>query len=56
MEVYVSAVMSPSQFWVQVVGPGTLALDKLVKDMTAYYEEEENYKSHTLEEVRILFS
>ncbi|XP_011302342.1 tudor and KH domain-containing protein [Fopius arisanus] len=47
-EVYVSATFSPSQFWVQVVGPGTLALDDLVKAMTDYYNDEENRELHTL--------
>ncbi|XP_063972857.1 tudor and KH domain-containing protein homolog isoform X2 [Diachasmimorpha longicaudata] len=47
-EVYVSATESPSEFWVQVVGPGTLALDDLVKSMTEYYKEEESRELHTL--------
>lgn len=53
MEVYVSAMESPSQFWIQVVGPGTTALDKLVLEMTAYYNEEENRELHILKNVCI---
>ncbi|XP_015126881.1 tudor and KH domain-containing protein homolog [Diachasma alloeum] len=47
-EVYVSATDSPSEFWVQVVGPGTLALDDLVKAMTDYYNNDESRELHTL--------
>ncbi|XP_076164200.1 tudor and KH domain containing protein papi [Ptiloglossa arizonensis] len=53
MEVYVSAMESPSQFWIQVVGPGTTALDKLVLEMTAYYNEEENRELHILKNVTL---
>lgn len=53
MEVYVSAVESPSRFWVQLLGPGTIALDKLVIDMTLYYNEEGNREIHELKNVNI---
>lgn len=53
IEVYVSAVETPSQFWVQIVGPGITALDKLVADMNAYYSNEENYQLHKLKNVKI---
>ncbi|XP_076239155.1 tudor and KH domain containing protein papi [Calliopsis andreniformis] len=53
MEVYVSAMESPSQFWIQIVGSGTTALDKLVSEMTAYYNEEENHELHTLKDVTV---
>lgn len=53
IEVYVSAVETPSQFWVQIVGPGITALDKLVADMNAYYSNEENYQLHKLKNVNI---
>lgn len=53
MEVYVSAVENPGQFWVQVVGPGAVALDKLVTEMTEYYNDEENVELHALKSVRI---
>ncbi|CAK9798286.1 Tudor and KH domain-containing protein homolog [Anthophora plagiata] len=51
MEVYVSAMENPSQFWVQVVGSGTTALDKLVCEMTAYYNDEQNHELHTLRSI-----
>lgn len=56
MEVYVSAVENPSQFWVQVIGPGAVALDKLVEEMTAYYNNEDNKELHALKKVRIFSS
>lgn len=51
MEVYVSAIENPSQFWVQVAGAGTLSLDDLVAEMTAYYGDEENRELHKLKTV-----
>ncbi|XP_076618490.1 tudor and KH domain containing protein papi isoform X1 [Colletes latitarsis] len=53
MEIYVSAMESPSQFWVQVVGSGTTALDNLVLDMTVYYNENENRELHALRNVTL---
>ncbi|XP_017880177.1 tudor and KH domain-containing protein homolog isoform X2 [Ceratina calcarata] len=53
MEVYVCAMDTPSQFWVQVVGSGTTALDKLVSEMSAYYSDEENQQLHTLRNITI---
>ena len=53
IEVYVSAVETPSQFWVQIVGPGINALDKLVSDMNDYYSKRENYEMHKLKSVKI---
>lgn len=56
IEVYVSAVETPSQFWVQIVGPGITALDKLVSDMNTYYSNKENYEMHKLKSVNIWFN
>ncbi|XP_076663373.1 tudor and KH domain containing protein papi isoform X2 [Andrena cerasifolii] len=53
MEVYVSAMENPSQFWVQVIGPGITALDKLVSEMTAYYNEEESHELHALKNITL---
>ncbi|XP_031366312.1 tudor and KH domain-containing protein homolog [Apis dorsata] len=53
MEVYISAMETPSQFWVQVVGPGTTALDKLVSDMTVYYNDEKNHELHKLRNITL---
>ncbi|KZC10383.1 Tudor and KH domain-containing protein [Dufourea novaeangliae] len=51
MEVYVSAMETPSKFWVQIVGCGTTALDELVSEMTAYYNDEQNYEQHKLTDI-----
>ncbi|KAF5270669.1 hypothetical protein FQA39_LY01407 [Lamprigera yunnana] len=47
-EVYVSAMIDPSHFWLQMVGPKATQLDQLVEDMTEYYGKEENQNLHTL--------
>lgn len=48
MEVYVSAVASPTKFWVQLVGPQSKKLDDMVKEMTSYYSNKENRAKHQL--------
>ncbi|KAH8413005.1 hypothetical protein KR009_007383 [Drosophila setifemur] len=48
MEVYVSAVASPSKFWVQLVGPQSKKLDSMVQEMTNYYSSAENRAKHVL--------
>ncbi|OAD59809.1 Tudor and KH domain-containing protein [Eufriesea mexicana] len=53
VKVYVSAMESPSQFCVQVVGPDTTALDKLVYEMTAYYDDEQNHGLHILKNITL---
>ncbi|XP_069162013.1 tudor and KH domain-containing protein homolog isoform X2 [Procambarus clarkii] len=53
IEAYVSAVDSASHFWLQVVGPRSVQLDKLVTEMTEYYECEENRELHKLDKVNI---
>lgn len=50
-EVYVSAMMDPSHFWVQIVGPKATELDQLVDEMTEYYGKAENRESHQLENI-----
>jgi tudor domain-containing protein 2 len=42
VEVYVSAVESPSKFWVQVFGTKGIELDKLSDELSDFYELEEN--------------
>ncbi|XP_067122876.1 tudor and KH domain-containing protein homolog [Centruroides vittatus] len=42
LEVFVSAVESPSQFWVQLVGTKSIQLDRMVEDMTSFYGQLEN--------------
>ncbi|CAH2043312.1 unnamed protein product, partial [Iphiclides podalirius] len=51
IEVYVSAVSSPSRFWVQFVGPQVAQLDDLVAHMTEYYGNKENREAHALKQV-----
>ncbi|KFB40048.1 AGAP010171-PA-like protein [Anopheles sinensis] len=48
MEVYVSAIVSPSKFFVQLVGPQSAELDALVDNMTEYYNQSQNRALHTL--------
>lgn len=48
IEVYISSLESPSTFWVQPVGTQTTALDKLVTDMTNFYNQEANRNSHAV--------
>lgn len=52
-EVYVSAMIDPSRFWVQIVGQKATELDLLVEEMTEYYKKEENKELHTLQKVQI---
>uniref|UniRef100_A0A0K8VNK3 Tudor and KH domain-containing protein n=3 Tax=Bactrocera latifrons TaxID=174628 RepID=A0A0K8VNK3_BACLA len=50
MEVYVSAIASPSKFWVQIIGPQSKKLDDMVQSMTDYYSESENKARHQIVE------
>uniref|UniRef100_A0A6B2EDB9 Putative kinase anchor protein n=1 Tax=Phlebotomus kandelakii TaxID=1109342 RepID=A0A6B2EDB9_9DIPT len=50
MEVYVSAIASPSKFWVQMIGPQCAELDHLVNTMTEYYDQPENRELHRIRE------
>ncbi|XP_077176719.1 tudor and KH domain-containing protein isoform X2 [Paroedura picta] len=38
LEVFVSASENPNHFWVQIIGSRTFQLDKLIQEMTQYYE------------------
>ncbi|XP_056643131.1 tudor and KH domain-containing protein homolog [Diorhabda sublineata] len=51
-EIYVSAMVDPSRFWVQIVGPKATELDCLVEEMTEYYGKPENRALHVLGEVK----
>lgn len=51
LEVYVSALCHPDKFYVQMMGPSTVALDRLNENMTDYYSREENRQLHVLKEV-----
>lgn len=48
LEVYVSAVASPSRFWIQLHGKQSNELDKLTVSMTEYYEKLNNQKLHKI--------
>lgn len=48
MEVYVSAIASPSRFWLQLIGKQSIQLDKLVDTMSSYYDTEENRNFHKI--------
>ncbi len=48
VEVYVSSICNPGHFYVQKVGPTSIALDKLVQDMTAFYDQDENREAYKL--------
>lgn len=48
LEVYVSAVISPSRFFLQLVGPQSAELDILVDSMTEYYNQPENRQLHQI--------
>ncbi|GJQ86927.1 hypothetical protein Trydic_g11796 [Trypoxylus dichotomus] len=52
-DVYVSAMVDPSHFWLQIVGPKATELDQLVEDMTEYYNKPENREFHVLEKVEV---
>uniref|UniRef100_H3BDU8 Tudor and KH domain containing n=1 Tax=Latimeria chalumnae TaxID=7897 RepID=H3BDU8_LATCH len=38
LEVYVSASENPNHFWIQILGARSLQLDKLITEMSRYYE------------------
>ncbi|KAK9737733.1 KH domain [Popillia japonica] len=52
-DVYVSAMVDPSHFWLQIVGPKATELDQLVEDMTEYYSKPENREFHVLDKVNV---
>ncbi|KAK6630442.1 hypothetical protein RUM43_014787 [Polyplax serrata] len=52
IEVYVCAIETPDKFWLQMVGPSTVELDKLIEQMTDYYTKDENQERHKLREVK----
>ncbi|KRT79064.1 K Homology domain containing protein [Oryctes borbonicus] len=52
-DVYVSAMVDPSHFWLQIVGPKATELDQLVDDMTEYYNKPDNREFHVLDKVEV---
>ncbi|XP_047522005.1 tudor and KH domain-containing protein homolog isoform X1 [Pieris napi] len=53
IEVYVSAISSPSRFWVQFVGPQVAQLDDLVAHMSEFYSNKDNRSAHALKSVSV---
>ncbi|KAJ8680678.1 hypothetical protein QAD02_016465 [Eretmocerus hayati] len=53
IEVFVSAAENPSQFYIQVTGHPHTSLDGLVKEMTEYYDCEENREIHSLKNITV---
>ncbi|KYM94515.1 Tudor and KH domain-containing protein [Cyphomyrmex costatus] len=53
MEIYVSAMETPSLFWIQVVGTANTDLQDLVHNMTKYYDDNENRQLHTLKNITV---
>jgi len=51
MKVYVSAMETPSLFWIQIIDNGNNALNTLTSEMTEYYNIKENRELHTLKKV-----
>ncbi|CAH0388599.1 unnamed protein product [Bemisia tabaci] len=49
MQVYVSAVCNPSLFWVQMITRKSVDLDRLVDEMTEFYNVEENRASQAVD-------
>ena len=56
IEVFVSGVESPGQFWVQKVGPHSVELDKLTQNMTDFYAEDSNRKLMAVATVQVLYT
>lgn len=52
IEAYVSAVDTAAHFWLQVVGSRSIQLDKLVTDMTEYYDCADNRELEELDKVK----
>ncbi|KAB0793040.1 hypothetical protein PPYR_12660 [Photinus pyralis] len=52
-EVYISAMLDPSHFWMQIVGPKATELDQLVEEMTEYYAKDENRDLHVLNSLEV---
>lgn len=53
MEVYISAMQTPSLFWIQVIGSANVDLQHLVDEMTEYYNNEENRELHILKKITV---
>lgn len=45
-EVFVSAVVDPSKFYIQIIGTQLDELDLLTASLTEYYSNSENQKKH----------
>lgn len=53
IDVYVSAVDTPSKFWVQISGSKSIQLDKLATEMTEFYDDEKNKAKFQPNEINV---
>lgn len=53
IDVYVSAVDTPSKFWVQISGSKSIQLDKLATEMTEFYDDERNKAKFQPNEINV---
>ena len=53
IDVLVSGVETPSEFWVQKVGPKSVDLDKMTLEMTNFYSDLPNRKLLTLDSLQV---
>ena len=53
LEVFVSGVESPGEFYVQKIGRGGTDLDKLTEEMTLFYNDETNIKLMAVDGVEV---
>ncbi|XP_014474187.1 PREDICTED: tudor and KH domain-containing protein-like [Dinoponera quadriceps] len=53
MEVYVSAMVTPGQFWIQILGSGIICLESLTNEMSMFYDDEENKKMLLLKKINV---
>lgn len=54
IEILLSSICDPFEFYVQIVGVSSVQLDKLVEDMTMFYEQDINRRPLDPNQVRVL--
>ncbi|GIY18501.1 tudor and KH domain-containing protein [Caerostris darwini] len=52
-EMYVSAVENPNKFWIQIAGSKSTQLDKLVTEMTEFYNDGKNKEKFRLNNINV---
>lgn len=53
LTVFISSVINPDKFWVQIMNDRAVELDQLVDSMTDYYNQQSNQETHHLDEVNV---